>query len=91
MKIKAIKCLNCNDIVYSRAQDDFRECSCRQVYVDGGFSFFKNGALPGAEFKTITVDVSVSLGVLYEDWSSMKDKYGIIKESNKDERAMYKV
>jgi len=59
--------------------------------VDGGFSYFKHGALPGAEFKTITVNIGVSLGDLHEDWNSMKDEYGIIKESDKDEGTMYKV
>ena len=77
MKLKAIHCKNCNDVVYSRTQRDFRECSCGYVFVSGGFHHFKCGALPGAEFKTTTIDVDVTLQVLHEDWNTMADNYGI--------------
>jgi len=78
MKLKAVHCLSCNDIVYSRAQHDFRRCSCGCIFVDGGRSYFKYGAHPGAEFKTTNVDISVNLETLYEDWNKMDDKYGIV-------------
>ena len=79
MKLKAIHCLGCDDIVYSRAQHDFRECSCGCVYVDGGFNYFKYGALPGAEFNAIEVDIDVTLETLYEDWNKMTDSYGVVQ------------
>tara|TARA_R110000824_G_scaffold1643_4_gene8139 strand:+ start:9316 stop:9561 length:246 start_codon:yes stop_codon:yes gene_type:complete len=78
MKLKAVHCLGCGDKIYSRAPHDFRHCSCGQVYVDGGRSYFKYGANPEAEFKTTEVDIDVPLSELYEDWNEMSDNYGII-------------
>ena len=77
MKLKAIHCRNCDEVVYSRAQHDFRECSCGYVHVDGGHHYFKYGTLPGAEFDVTEVEISVSLGDLYEDWDTMADQYGV--------------
>ena len=36
MKVIALKCSNCGDIIWSRAQYDFRECSCGSIAIDGG-------------------------------------------------------
>lgn len=36
IKVSAIKCLACGDIVYSRANHDFHRCTCGLVFVDGG-------------------------------------------------------
>jgi len=33
MVVKAIRCLMCKDIVYSRTAHDFRRCSCRNVSI----------------------------------------------------------
>lgn len=80
MKLKAIHCLGCNDAVYSRAVHDFRECSCGYVNADGGRAYFKHGTVPGAIFDIVEIEVSISLDELYDDWNSMIDDYGIIKE-----------
>ncbi len=77
MKLKAIHCLNCNDIIYSRARQDFRYCSCGSVFVDGGRQYFKYGCVPDAEFKTTEIDVDISLDELYDDWNQMCDNYGV--------------
>jgi hypothetical protein len=79
MKLKAVHCLGCDDVVYSRAQHDFRECSCGCIFVDGGLSYFKHGSLPGAEFKIMEVDINTTLKALYEDWNKMTDSYGIMR------------
>ena len=78
MILKAIHWLRCDDKIYSRAPHDFRYCSCGQVFVDGGRSYFKHGHAPGAEFKVISIDVDVPLDELYDDWDQMHDKYGTI-------------
>jgi hypothetical protein len=78
MKLKAIHCLGCDDKIYSRAPHDFRHCSCGQTFVDGGRAYFKHGAAPNAEYKTVEVEVNVPLDELYEDWNEMSDNYGII-------------
>jgi hypothetical protein len=78
MKLKAVHCLSCDDVIYSRAQHDFRKCSCGCVNVNGGREYFKHGAIPNAEFHILEVDVDVSLDALYEDWNDMTDNYGIV-------------
>ena len=80
MKLKAVHCLSCNDAVYSRAENDFRECSCGSVNADGGRTYFKHYTVPGAISDIVEIDVSTSLRDLYDDWIHMIDNYGIIKE-----------
>ena len=42
MKINAIYCDNCKEIIYSRSNaHDYRKCSCGNIAVDGGFEYFK--------------------------------------------------
>jgi hypothetical protein len=41
MKVNAIRCKNCNTIIYSRAEHDFHWCPCGRCAVDGGFDYFK--------------------------------------------------
>jgi hypothetical protein len=82
MKLKAVHCLSCDDVVYSRAQHDFRRCSCGCVFVDGGFSYFKYGALPDMEFKVLEVEVNTPRDALYDDWNNMHDNYGILSASS---------
>jgi len=79
MKLKAVHCLGCDDVVYSRAQHDFRKCSCGCVFVEGGREYFKYGTIPNAEFKVVKVDIGVTLDTLYEDWNNMTDGYGIMR------------
>ena len=77
MKIIAKECPNCHNILYSRAEHDFRTCGCGDTSVDGG---------PGVERvlykdklpKSIEIDVDVTEQQLYDDWNNKKDKYGIV-------------
>lgn len=79
MKLNAIKCARCKDIVYSRARHDFRTCSCGNIFVDGGLDYFRYGSLKGGGFSIIDVEVDVDGKTLYKDWNEMIDKFGIIK------------
>jgi hypothetical protein len=79
MRLKAIHCKSCNEVLYSRAQHDFRECSCGYVNVNGGQHYFKYGHAPGAEFSVTEIDVDVSLSDLYDDWNDMADNYGVVQ------------
>lgn len=79
MRVTAIKCDKCFDIIYSRARHDFRSCTCGSVSIDGGrdytkISFRENPPEPFAfEIEGITASD------LYNDWNKRIDKYGIIK------------
>ena len=77
MKIIAMRCPNCKDVLYSRAQNDFRTCGCGDTSVDGGPGverYLYKDKLP----KSIEIDVDVTEQQLYDDWNNKKDKYGIV-------------
>ena len=79
MKITARRCPNCKDVLYSRAQHDFRTCGCGDTSVDGG---------PGVERtiykkeipENVELDVNVTKDQLYDDWNNRINKYGIVKD-----------
>lgn len=80
MKISAIKCPSCGDIVYSRARHDFRSCSCSEISIDGGFNYTKicyKKVFP----ERLDLDLDLSFAELFEDWNLGIDKYGLIKMS----------
>ena len=41
LKISAVQCLVCKDLVFSRTLHDYRSCSCGKVAIDGGFEYTK--------------------------------------------------
>lgn len=80
MKVPAVKCPECKDIVFSRARHDCRSCSCGKVYIDGGFGEYLR---VGGSSKIIQINVKQTKKDLYDDWNEGHDKYGIINECNK--------
>jgi hypothetical protein len=74
MKVQAIRCNSCRDVIYSRARHDCRECTCGNCYVDGGFDYFRYG---GEDFDKVTVDVDSSKELLYLDWNKRRNKFGL--------------
>lgn len=87
MIVKAIKCNNCCDIIYSRAIHDFHWCSCKKTAIDGGFDYYRIiGNREDWEMTEIHVlddksDDDEVKKILYDDWNKNKNKYGIIKEN----------
>ena len=82
MKISAIKCLNCNDIIYSRAQHDFMVCSCAECYIDGGQQYMRIGfGNAGYEFIDLNIPEATEK-ILYDDWNLGKNRYGKIKQKD---------
>jgi len=79
MKVQAVKCPNCGDLIYSRATHDFHFCSCKKVFVDGGFEYFRCGFSPNKEPEVITIEVAATKQQLYQDWRDWTDKYGLIE------------
>jgi len=43
MKNKA-QCRKCKDIIESKFRHDFVECTCGEIFVDGGNDYFRRGA-----------------------------------------------
>tara|TARA_R100000008_G_C3518575_1_gene132734 strand:+ start:351 stop:629 length:279 start_codon:yes stop_codon:yes gene_type:complete len=87
MKVRAIECYSCKDVVYSRAEEDYRECSCASVNTCGGQTFTKFDAIPGADYKIFNLELNATRDEIYVDWLEMHDKYGIVSPSE-DYRAL---
>jgi len=93
MKINALFCPNCSEIVFSRELHENRECSCKRVSVDGGFDYFKfssNGdyvilKLRGNKLLRQILHYDYKLGnrnVLDEYINGYHGKFKIVKSSN---------
>jgi hypothetical protein len=40
----AARCLLCGDVIESKYRHDFVECSCGEIFVDGGKDYLRRGA-----------------------------------------------
>lgn len=82
MFVRAIKCEECNTTVYSRAREDVRECECGRVRVYGGFlSHFKYDIKDEkTKYKTLKMNIQATPNDLYDDYETMEDKFGLIKQ-----------
>ena len=80
MKVYAVRCPKCKDIIYSRATHDFHYCSCGNVFIDGGFEYTRIGAEDLDALERMEIDVNATEKELYKDWNKNIDKFGIIKK-----------
>lgn len=78
MKVGAIICPECGDIIYSRARHDFHSCSCGQVAIDGGFDY-KKVCFKGKTPEHLIMEIEATKKELYDDWNEGKNQFGIIK------------
>jgi len=78
MRVNAIQCPKCKDIIYSRARHDFRGCTCGEVYVDGGFDYMRVGFKKKSP-RHVKKYIKATKDALYSDWNYSKDKFGLIK------------
>jgi len=88
MKINAIQCSVCGDIIYSRYRHDFRWCSCPHnennvgegCFIDGGFDYQRVGGKHIDKIKHLVIEVDTTYKNLYDDWNLKIDKFGLIKK-----------
>jgi len=83
MKIKAIECDLCGDVVYSRAPEDYRECGCGIVGASGGQQYTKFHTADDGAHKKVIINVDTSPHNLYNDWREMADVFGLISKFSK--------
>ena len=58
MKITAIKCKKCGDIIYSRCLHDYHSCSCGSCAIDGGFDYVRLIGFPeDCELQEIEISI----------------------------------
>ncbi len=84
MRILTIQCPNCKDKIYSRAQHDFRSCSCGKSSVDTAMmedALLTPWRLIGlaCEGKQKVIELDVTEKELRDDWNYSINKYGLIK------------
>ena len=79
MKLIAVKCKTCGDVIYSRANHDFRRCTCGDTAIDGGQS--GHYRIGGSNWEHADLDLDVTLKDLYIDWNTNANKLGLIKPS----------
>lgn len=36
-----LKCLDCNDVIYSTMRHDYRHCKCKKIFIDGGRDYVR--------------------------------------------------
>jgi len=84
MKVNAVQCPECKDIIFSRSHHDFHYCSCGYVFIDGGFDYCRFGAKDLNKVKSMQIDINATAKDLYDDWANNKNKFGLIK-SKKNE------
>ena len=80
MKVKAIECDLCGDVIYSRAPEDYRECSCGAVSTSGGQQYAKFHIADQGTHKKVIINVDTSPHNLYNDWREMADVFGLISK-----------
>lgn len=52
-----IRCVSCQDIIYSVMRHDFKHCKCGKVNINGGKNYTKIGFETGSDFENITIDL----------------------------------
>lgn len=53
-----IKCKNCKDVIYSVAHHDFRYCTCKANFIDGGREYTRIG---GSDWLPVKIDLITGL------------------------------
>lgn len=86
MKIFALQCLECGDIIFSRCRHDYRICTCGKIGVDGGQGNEHIFRTIGEKANIIELWFDLSIkggsnlyGYLYTDWTLNKNQLGLIK------------
>lgn len=80
MNVNSLVCNKCGDRIFSRARHDFRWCSCKSIFVDGGFEYFKFGWTNLEDFIREEFEINNTKEELYTDWRLEEDKFGLIKK-----------
>lgn len=88
MKITAVKCSDCGEIVYSRANHDFNTCSCFTNEINGTGVFIDGG--PNGEYirygwssqrpELIDIEIDATKEELYTDWNKGYNKFGKVNK-----------
>ena len=91
MKVSAIQCNDCRDIIYSRARHDFRWCTCKNCAIDGGLDYLR---VIGDGYKMKSLVIESTKEELYNDWNNSKDLFGLVSNTDQlnevEKKAIFK-
>ena len=79
MLVRSVECKECKSLIFSRTEDDVRECDCGRITVFGGPVYFKYEAAPGTPHEVKKININADAQALYDDWDSMEDNFGLIR------------
>tara|TARA_R100000152_G_C6741891_1_gene165676 strand:- start:312 stop:668 length:357 start_codon:yes stop_codon:yes gene_type:complete len=92
MKIQAVRCFNCNTIVFSRCKKDVMACNCFNldrakrgpwIAIRGGPEDPRVSGQSKALFERVEIEIdNISAGDLYRDWNYDRNKFGMIEEES---------
>lgn len=54
IKINKARCKKCGDIIVSKHCHDFKECTCKNIFVDGGREYLRRGAVDLNDIEELT-------------------------------------
>lgn len=91
MIVSGLRCGGCKDVIYSCARHDFRTCTCKGWFVDGGFDYIRVGGLKNPTPPMVDVKVEVdalpielmvdynSEGFAYRHGKTYRRKFGLLR------------
>lgn len=91
LKVNAIICPKCGDTIYSRAKHDFRNCSCKGCFIDGGLDYIRMGGIKTKNVKVFKLKIEATAKELYDDWNLHGKKYGLIRGKHEIEVCLKKM
>lgn len=91
IKVRAVKCLKCGCIVYSRCLSDRRTCLCGAVALNGGPEPYEGTFRLPMHLEWLDIVVDKDLNDMYYDWNLGIDRLGMVyPEGNKKHTTGFK-
>lgn len=61
VKQVGLKCLRCEEEIYSNSRHDFVSCRCGARFIDGGFDYTRTGGLSYIPTETVSREVDMEM------------------------------
>ena len=88
MKLAAIICLKCNDMLYLRTEYDTRQCECKHTTLAMAKGEFKVSC---KDFRRATIMLPYDKKQLYEDYNEERDRLGVIRKPFSTDKKFHEV
>lgn len=51
------KCLRCGDLIFSASVHDYRQCTCGNIFVDGGMEYIRHGFIDKSMYENKSLSI----------------------------------